>query len=280
MTVHTEAFFLPAPGGDRYGVFFGPADRPPVCGVLMVPPFAEEANKSRRQMAQIARVMASAGAQVLIGDLKGTGDSAGDFGEASWADWLDDLGCFAAHLRAGGIDHLCLWGLRAGALLACGALEKGLRVESLLLNAPMTSGKLALTQFLRLGAAGELGSNEAARIDTRSLRTALANGLSVEIAGYALSPSLADGLEHAELNLPPDFPGKVAWIDVSSADPPQHAPIATQIMARWEASCKALESLCLQGPAFWQTQEIEAVAALPAANARLLAWLTETGVGA
>ena len=59
--------------------------------VVHVPAFAEEMNKSRRMASLQARALAAQGWHVLQLDLLGTGDSEGDFGDATWADWMDDV---------------------------------------------------------------------------------------------------------------------------------------------------------------------------------------------
>ncbi len=59
--------------------------------VVYVHPFAEEMNKSRRMAALQSRALAAAGFAVLQIDLLGCGDSSGDFGDASWDEWIDDV---------------------------------------------------------------------------------------------------------------------------------------------------------------------------------------------
>src|SRR5690349_4296190 len=59
--------------------------------VLVLPPFAEEMNKCRPMLAAQARAFAAAGLDVLLLDLFGTGDSDGEFAEARWPRWQQDL---------------------------------------------------------------------------------------------------------------------------------------------------------------------------------------------
>ena len=93
-----EAFFLASTRGegDQGFCLFYPAQSHVVRGlVLYIHPFAEEMNKSRRMAALQARAFAQAGYAVLQIDLHGCGDSAGDFGDATWEHWIDDVvqGC-------------------------------------------------------------------------------------------------------------------------------------------------------------------------------------------
>src|SRR5262245_21600498 len=66
--------------------------------VLLLPPFAEELNKTRRMCARFARRLAGHGWRVVRVDLYGCGDSAGEFRDATWSQWISDLaGQIAKH---------------------------------------------------------------------------------------------------------------------------------------------------------------------------------------
>jgi len=269
-----QGFFLPAPDGARYCVLHRSASAAGH-GVVVVPPFAEEANKSRSNLAAVARALTERGAHVLFVDLFGTGDSAGDFGEADWRAWVEDVVRAADHLRSLGCTRITLLGLRTGCLLAAAAAKAGLDAAGLILVAPQTNGKQVLTQFLRLGAASELGADAAAKIDTRGLRAELTAGRTIEIAGYTMSPALAEGLEAASFELPEGFKGAVAWLEVASAADATLSPAAQVAIEKLRARGIAVTAECVQGAAFWQTQEIEFVAGLPGACAAAWSALAE-----
>jgi exosortase A-associated hydrolase 2 len=257
--IRTEAFFLSGDQGARFCVAHHPEGRPRAA-VLLIQAFAEEANKSRSNLAAVARACAEAGYLALIGDVGGTGDSEGDFADARWADWVTDLKRFAAWLVERSDGPLALIGLRQGALLASSALNEGLAADALLALAPIASGKLALTWFLRLAAAAELGENPGARLDTRALRASLDAGEPVEVAGYSLSAALAAALEAATLELPDAI--RLGWIEIGAAETLSAA--ASRLLEKRAARGCADFSRLLPGPAFWQTQEIEMLPALPA----------------
>ncbi|MGH8593525.1 MAG: hydrolase 2, exosortase A system-associated, partial [Gammaproteobacteria bacterium] len=86
--------------------------------MLIVPPFAEEMNKSRRMFALLARDLACLGYGVMLVDLYGTGDSEGEFVEARWAMWKEDIARSAEWLQGQGAESFYLLGLRLGAPLA------------------------------------------------------------------------------------------------------------------------------------------------------------------
>ena len=192
-----EACYLPLSGGRRFCVLHEPAESVANGGAMVyVHPFAEEMNKSRRMAALQSRALAAVGWTVLQVDLGGCGDSDGDFGEASWQGWVADVRDAAAWLG----EHIgrapWLWGLRSGCLVATAAAPMLPALPGLLFWQPVLSGKQFLQQFLRLKIAAQiLGSADAERVDTRELRERLRKGDSVEVAGYALSPRLAMGLD-------------------------------------------------------------------------------------
>lgn len=196
----TEVFFLPVDGSERFCLLHLPPGTPRG-SVLYLHPFAEEMNRSRAVVARQARAFAAAGHAVLQIDLYGCGDSAGDFGDASWARWQADAHAGVKFLQARFDAPLCLWGLRSGTLLA-GAVAAELNASiSLLLWQPVLSGKQHLQQFLRLSLAADLLEGRAGG-GTEPLLAQLAGGESVELAGYALAPPLAQGLAATTLAQP------------------------------------------------------------------------------
>lgn len=250
-----DAFYLPAASGQRFCLFHQPAAKMTKRGaVVYVHPFAEELNKSRRMVAMQARVMASVGYSVLQIDLHGCGDSSGDFGDADWEDWVNDvvLACGWLQQRCG--SDLWLWGLRAGCLLVSEAAARIEVPSHLLLWQPVLSGRQILQQFLRLKIASELLGSENKGLMDR-LRQQLAKGESVEIAGYQLSPEMAAGLERAELVFP-NRSKRIEWFELSGKPDGELSLSASAKIEQWRsAGCKVTGRQVL-GPAFWQTAEI------------------------
>ena len=247
---------------------FHDLDGAPALGqVLLLPPFAEEMNKSRRMTALAARAFAGAGLEVLTLDLLGCGDSSGDFGDATWTDWQDDVRLAVNWLNArarpgpdGQPVPLWLWGVRAGALLAGAGIEALSaaapdRPVHLLLWQPITTGKLQLQQFMRLRVAADLIGGQA-KGAVQAMRDQLARGESVEIAGYALAPALADGLEAAKLT-PTARVSRVAWLELSTREDAALTPAATMAAQAWTAQGAAVRAAVCQGPSFWAATEIE-----------------------
>ena len=269
MPADLQAFFLPADGG-RIGqrfCLFHPAQGSQMRGsVLYVHPFAEEMNKSRRMAALQARALAQAGYDVLQLDLLGCGDSSGDFGDATWQDWVSDVVQGARWLFSQKRSNSCapehsamwLWGLRAGCLVATQAARQ-LDVKChFLFWQPPSTGKPLWQQFLRLKVAGQmLGGGEKGAME--AMRLQLKNGTPVEVAGYQIAPGLALGLEEAMLTPPVDLPedARVIWLEMSAREDAEPSPVSTKTISVWQQSGFEVASAMATGPAFWQTAEIE-----------------------
>ncbi|KQP05232.1 hydrolase 2, exosortase A system-associated [Pseudorhodoferax sp. Leaf265] len=262
-----EAFFLSALHGQRYCLFHT-AHGVPRGLVLHVHPFAEELNKTRRMAALQARTLATAGFAVLQIDLLGCGDSEGDFVDARWDIWIGDVLQACRWLADADPRHaalpLWLWGVRAGSLLAADVARALDRPCHLLLWQPaFADGAAQLQQFLRLRLAADMlaASAAAGRRNgaMEALRQQLAQGETLQIAGYALHPALAAGLEASRL-IPPLTNGsgrRLVWLETTMAAQPSLSPLGTRMLERWKQAGWQTHGEAVQGPAFWQSAEME-----------------------
>ncbi len=242
-------------GGRSLFVVRHPPQGPVRCRVLVLPPFAEEANRCRRLTALTARALAAAGCETLVFDLSGTGDSAGDFAAADWQTWCDDVRGMAAQYdwsRATG--RRAVLAVRSGLLLAP-ALD--LADAALVAWQPVLNGERFLQQFLRtrVMAAKFAGRNESVKELLERFRT----GEALEVAGYTLSPALALALAAARVDA-------AGLAELSAATllecKPQgggepSAPVAALAQAL-HAQGRAAAAEVLAAEAFWSTQEISA----------------------
>ena len=249
-----SAFFLRGMAGNLFciGALHGQG-RNQRRKILIVPPFAEELNKSRHILAAFAVALAEAGHDVLLPDLYGTGDSEGDFGEATLEIWRADLDVAIRHLDPE--TGLELIGLRAGALLAADMVSR-YEVKSLTFLHPLVDGKQQLNQMLRLRlAAGLTGSGE--KETAAQLRQRLAQGDSLEIAGYTLSSQLATDLESLALkNNPPTGAGRIDWIELVAESGRSLMPVSQNIIQTWEGMGITVSTAVVVCDQFWATQEI------------------------
>jgi exosortase A-associated hydrolase 2 len=185
-------------------------------GVVLVPPFAEEMNKSRRMLTQQAKILAQHGYAALLPDLFGTGESEGDFQDATWNGWCDDLRRAADCLLEEGVEEISFIALRSGALLLSEVLgDTGFKCGRLVLWQPVISGELFLNQFFRLRLAAEMTSDPHDKTSISEIRQELQEQGSTEIAGYALSRELAIQISNRSLgSLANVVTGELHWCEI------------------------------------------------------------------
>jgi exosortase A-associated hydrolase 1/exosortase A-associated hydrolase 2 len=252
--IEQSASFVAAGTGHRLRLISSPVpDRATRGTIVFVHGFAEEMNKSRRMVARMARLLAADGWCVVQRDLDACGDSSGDFGEASWSSWIDDVRDELA--RAPRERSVWVWCMRAGALLASSVIAS--RPDAnLLLWQPVLSGAQHLQQFLRLQAAARIAGSEPAMARTSAMAT-LRSGEAVWVGGYQVNPALAHGLEHARFDVPDGHRGRIVWLEVSQDEQPTISPSAERAIAELTSRGLTVEASAVAGPPFWQTLEIE-----------------------
>lgn len=259
-----EPFFLDR--GDRRIFVISRPPRPetrPSHGVIFFAPFAEELNRTRRMTTLLGTALAAAGAQMLAFDFSGTGDSAGDFGDARFEDWIDD-GVAAIDWLAQRVEGpICLVGLRFGAALALlSAQRRRDRIGRLVLWQPVTSGSTMLTQFLRIRIAANMAGN-GAKETTKALRETIERGEPVEVGGYVLAPELFQAIDRTSLSASaPDADTPVHWMEVSTEERSDLLPPSRKVVDGWREAGVAVETATVAGDQFWATQEMTVAPAL------------------
>lgn len=247
--------FAPAAGTDRW--------------LLFVPPFAEEANKSRRMMARLGHALAGRGVGLCLPDPYGTGDSAGDFEDARLAIWQEDLVTVAEWLRTEhGCTRLWLGGLRLGVPLALTVADRLGALRGMLCWQPVAKGRQQLTQFLRLRqAAAVMGGGKESMQD---MQARLDAGEPLEVAGYMLHPELAAALADLDLaSLAPEV--STHWLELSRDPDRPVTPVSRQVLDAWQQAGTTAEIAGVPGDPFWAVQELVDAPALVEASVELLA---------
>ncbi|GAB4391143.1 MAG: hydrolase 2, exosortase A system-associated [Kiloniellaceae bacterium] len=262
-----QPFYLPGAAGPVFCLLQAPpAGATPRGALVYLPPFAEEANRSRRMAVLQARRLAAQGWAVLLLDPYGTGDSGGDFAEARWETWQGDALAAADWLAARwpGIE-ITLWGLRLGALLAAvvAAGSPG-RFPRLLFWQPVLRGDQFVSQFLRLRIAAAMASGE--KETGEALRARLAAGELLEVAGYELTQPLVAAIDALRLEalLPALAETRIDWLEVTSAEgEPAFGPASRRLLDALPApSAGRLTARAVAGEPFWTIQEITLAPAL------------------
>ncbi len=241
--------------------------------VLLAPPFAEEMNRSRKQVAMQARALANVGYRVAIVDLSGTGDSGGDFESATLECWALDLVAAAAHF--GRDVPLTLWGVRMGALIAAYARKQhGLAVDRWLFCSPVLRGTLFMTQFLRLRMlSAMIATDDKSGENLVDIKARLSDGETVEIAGYPLSAGLYGSLDALALSdlISADDMAPMGWFEMA-ARPGAELPVAARNGIRALQGDRVVSTTAVAGPKYWETAEISTSPQLIAA---VVDWMCE-----
>lgn len=248
------SFFLSGAAGNLFAMYYPPEETAVDCGdVLYVHPFAGEMFASRNLIAALARELAGAGLGVLMVDLYGCGDSSGDFSDARWEIWRDDLAAAVQWLQAQGRDRLSLWGLRLGALLAMdfAARSRG-DYEKIVLWQPVVTGRNMLTQFFRMNLdeadrgllTGQLTDSEA--------RKSFPDGQNVEVAGYEVPSELIRSIDKLEIApLGKNVSGPIHWMEFGERlENPIH-PDSLRVLEEWKRNGIRVTAHKSVGLPFW-----------------------------
>jgi uncharacterized protein len=198
-----QPFYFGAPDSRLYGCYDPPNGQARDAGVVLCYPVGHEYEACHRAFRQLAARLARRGFAVLRFDYYGSGDSAGDFEEASLARWRWDIEAAVSELRKrSGRSKVRLIGLRLGASLSLQAAAGREDLSGLVLWDPVLDGRRYLEDTMDLMARrGDLGAS--AR-----------EGEVREILGYPFSRTLRLELEALDLSsLPRAIPGPVLILD-------------------------------------------------------------------
>lgn len=255
---HLRVSFLSGSQGLLFALRALPRDDRQNTGVLIIPPFAEEMNRSRRMLSLQARTLAEAGFPTILIDLFGTGDSAGEFADADVETWLGDLSTGLAALRDEGCSRVVLVAVRFGALLAgrlaCTAKQL---ISGFVFWQPVQTGSAFMTQFLRLRLAADLAGGGPS-LTMKALQDELAGGGSVDVGGYILSPRLYSDV--LAMNLLEDMSDphlpRIVFMEVGARGGEELNPVMMALRDSWADKGVRAIAHKIQGVPFWQTPEI------------------------
>jgi exosortase A-associated hydrolase 2 len=253
--------FLPT----QHGRIFVVARRPAIVsgkGVLIVPPFAEEMNKSRRMIALLAAQLAAKGIPTLCVDLLGTGDSEGEFREARWEQWCADLEYAMRWAQTNGLDISQAVGVRLGCLLLADCIRRSeLAMERLVFWQPVMDGKRFIEQFLRLRVAAQLANDQKETV--AELRARIANGEIIEVAGYELSNELVSAIERTKATDVMEIkPCSLEWMEIVRSAAATAPPPTAKTIESLSGKGFDIRLRCVVSEPFWSSVEIVTCAEL------------------
>lgn len=232
--------------------------------VVLLAPFAEEMNKSRRLFTLQANTLCDAGFAVAVFDYYGTGDSEGAFGQANLGHWQRDGEDVLAFLANKGFTHCTPLAVRFGALMLDHFVSASpLTINHAILWQPVTSGAQSLNQFLRLQTAAHMMSGDQGP-SVADMQATLKSGGSVEVAGYEVSAALFEDCQSRKLEQLTPALDRVDWFAIatsSDAEPPAAAARHTQ---RWSDAGMRARVRVVEGAQFWAATELVVVPELVA----------------
>jgi exosortase A-associated hydrolase 2 len=255
--VNIEPVFLKSAAGSILVTAYAKRGSQPSEYVLVVPPFAEEMNKCRRMMSLLAHRLAICGFGAVVVDLFGTGDSEGDFLDARYEDWLNDLETCWRWIKTRSAILTTLVGIRFGGRLSIDFAQRCDDITRVLMWQPVLSGADALSQFLRLRVAANRISRGSGGESVASLRQSLKTGEPVEVAGYELHPALADSIDRlclTDIELGQSI--KLHWITITADTQRNIPPAVRSALDQLVSTGNFIESTSLCADPFWNTAEI------------------------
>lgn len=168
------------------------------CGVVLCPPFGHEYMVSYLSYKHLANHLARAGFDVCFFDYNNTGDSADAEGDRI-ALWQENIRQAAAQLRhLAGLEHIALFGLRLGGLLAA-SVARDIDAKALLLMAPVISGRAYAREMLVLRSMSVLHSNAGPDLASNSTIDPNQVVTDDELTGYEFSATTRASLGKLDL---------------------------------------------------------------------------------
>ena len=239
--------FIPSSKGRIFVSQFGELNGD--TAVMCLPSIVEELNLSRAVLAKQCQIYAERGIDSFIMDYFGTGDSEGEFEQATLQGWFEDIINVGQWLVARGYKKLILLGVRVGALLAATLqekLHKQLPIVAQILWKPVTSGKIFVSQLIRIKTANQMMNNRAGNVNWRKEILA---GNDTEVAGYKLTSEFIRGIEALAIATDTDWQSSVDWVELATES-------LTPATKRLTQDNKIISTHILNVPPFWQVPEI------------------------
>lgn len=223
--------------------------------ILILPPFAEEMNKTRHLISALMQQLAEVGCHSFMLDNFGTGDSEGDLDQASVDIWRNDIHEFTKLLQQQGYQHLSVVVIRFGALQLFDLLNNDalpLPLQQIILWQPMFDAAKLWQQFARIKVAEAMASGN--KVSQKELEQQLNEGHTIEIAGYPISPPFYQSLLNIKSAIPALLPhSKFSWFETSQLE---NIAVPVQKMLQQLQQQGEVNFVQLKAEPFWQTTEL------------------------
>ncbi|KKO49320.1 glycosyl transferase [Arsukibacterium sp. MJ3] len=228
--------------------------------IIVLPPFAEEMNKSRHLISALMRQLSDAGSSSFMLDNYGTGDSEGDLDQATISLWRDDLYHLIQLLKQQGYRSISFIAVRFGTLQLFDLLNTHLLplpLQHIILWQPVFDVAKFWQQFLRIKVAEAMASGS--KISQKELEQQLQQGDTIEIAGYPISPAFYQSLLGINSVLPAQLQhSNLSWFETSQLDtialPVQK--MLSQLQQHQLLENSKVNFVQLKAEPYWQTAEL------------------------
>jgi len=226
-------------GADRLFAFLHEAAGERRGAVVFCHAFAEEKLWSHRVYVTSARELARAGYSVLRFDVRGEGDSSGEFEEATITTRVEDtVRAVDVARRETGVDRVVLLGHRlGGSIAALAAARAGASVGGVAVWDPLLDGAEYFFQLLRSHMTSQMATLGKVTRTREDLVAAIAAGEIVVVDGYGLTAALYEEISG------------LRWLDLANAL--EHSTLLVEV------------------PRAGQTQPSEALAGLKASHPKI-----------
>lgn len=263
--------YIPSTAGAVFATLVEPDTQAQRQGLVLIPPFGQEAKSTVRVYARLAQRLAEAGHPSVRIDLCGTGDSTGDHDAVTWHAWLDDIRAVLDGLSESDPRPWGLLGTRLGGMLAAEAARAS-TVSSLILVEPVPEGAAYLDDLIRRRAIRSMMSGTNASTEETSPEEAWNAGQCVDFGGYPVNPQLAEELRDRRLSatieaLPPALPTALFRVAASQRLSGPWTSLFETVNARPAGTAEILRD-----KPFWGQIEYYESDIVPD---RVLQWLTE-----
>lgn len=241
-----------------FGLYTAAAAARSARAVVLCAPWGQEYLRAHRSLRQLGNQLAAAGCHVLRFDYFGTGDSAGEFLDASLDGWERDIDSAIDELMdMSDARRVGLVGLRLGATLAAqAAARRRKEVDALLLWDPVVRGAAYADELW-----GMFGDRGVAQRPPGAW----------EVDGFPLAGAMAEQIEALDLR-----PGVATWpartAVVWSAEPPDEADFMQALQAREPPV--TVERLAATPPPWLEDRDLGAGAVPVAVLQRIVHWMT------
>ncbi len=229
--------------------------------VILIPPFAEEMNKSRKIFSSFQHQLSSNKYRTVLFDLFGTGDSQGEFSDATWLLWQQNLIDIIKYVFEKYPEvKINFVALRTGALLLNNSLHQlpnhySSAIHQIHYWNPVFNASQFINQFLRLKLTGDIIRADGEKLTTKTLKQQLLKQGTMEVAGYQLSADLVEEFEQADASLPKlDNLHNIHFYEISSSAKITSA--LSNYISKLQEHHYQIETHSLTGPKFWVSQEI------------------------